>query len=41
MGTTIKCSCCSNEEKKNEIRYGTNEYGFKMMASYNFIYSFK
>ena len=39
MGTTIKCSCCSQEENKNEIRYGSNElgYGFKIMASFNLI----
>ena len=37
MGGTLKCSCCSNEDKKNEIRYGTKQYSFKIMASLYFI----
>ena len=40
MGTSLKCSCCSNEDKKNEIRYGTNQYSFKIMASLYFINNF-
>ena len=36
MGTTIKCSsCCSQEENKNEVKYGSREYRFKMRASIN------
>jgi len=37
MGTSLKCSCCGNEEKTNEIRYGINQYGFKVLVSFNLI----
>ena len=35
MGTSIKCSCCNQEETKNEIKYGSKQYDFKIMASLN------
>ena len=38
MGTTIKCSCCSQEENKNEIRYGSNEINEKI--SQHYLYTF-
>ena len=38
MGTTLKCSCCNKGEKDNEIRYGTAQYGFKILVSFNLIF---
>ena len=40
MGTTIDCSCCHNEDKRMEIRYGEKQYSFKIMASFILIFSF-
>ncbi len=39
MGTSVECSCCNLEEKRNEMKYGINNdgknYEFKIRASFN------
>ena len=37
MGGTIKCNCCNQDEKRNEVKFGNKQYEFKIMASFNFI----